>query len=112
MNPGDMKDRGWIQSVVNTPDEGAGWVESWLPESGAGVEMWARIEPMSGSEQLRAMEIGVTQPHRIVIRYRPGVTPKMRFVEIRSDGNRIHEITSVHELERRRYLELVTDVLS
>lgn len=106
MDPGELRQRGRLQAMTPTSDEGGGRAEDWADVA----TVWAAIEALGGSEQLRAMGVGVTEPHRVVIRYRAGVTSANQFIEEHPEGDRTHEITSVRDLDgHRAYLELLTE---
>lgn len=109
MNPGRMRSRVTIQSRTRTDDEGGGHVEAWADDA----TVWAEVEAMGGTEQLRAMAVGVQQPHRIRMWYRAGLTPAARLIERHPDGDRVHDITSVRDPSgARQTLELLTEVIS
>lgn len=42
------------------------------------VDIWASVEPLTASEQWRAVQIESEATTRIRLRYRPGITAKMR----------------------------------
>lgn len=106
MEPGRLRHRGRLEQMTETTDQGGGRVEGWATVHNVRCD----VEGLGGNEQLRAMSAGVTQPHRVTMRYRPGVTAAMRFVEEHPDGDRIHNITSVRDVEgRRAELELLTE---
>ncbi len=68
--------------------------------------VWGKVEPLTGSERLRAMQIEDRLSHRIVIRYRPGTTPAMRIVF----GSRVFNIrAAIDREERGRFLELLCE---
>lgn len=62
------------------------WVETGRSRTGEPTGQWtvvaaavpAAIEPLSGSERFAAQQIQAQTTHRITIRYRSGITPKMR----------------------------------
>ena len=68
--------------------------------------VWAAIEPLKGSERLRAEQLENPVTHRVSIRHRAGVTPKMRI----KFGTRILNIRAVIDPEERnRSLELLCE---
>lgn len=107
---GQLRHRVTLQSASTTRDDYGGRTPTW--EDVATV--WAEVEALRGTEQLRAMQVGLKQPHRIRMRYRAGVTGAMRAVHHHRDlGNVVHHITSVADPDgRRRDLELLTEVRS
>lgn len=108
MNVGDLIHRGTLESLTRTPDGYGGHTEVWSATAGP---LWCRVRALVGREGLQAMSLGMTQPHEVVLRYRSGVTPAMRFVEHAPDGDRTHEIRSVRDTDgKRTWLELLTEV--
>ena len=68
--------------------------------------LWGRIEPLRGDERLRAMRLEARVTHRVVIRYRSGVSAEMRLVL----GARVFNIRAVLDIgERHRALELLCE---
>lgn len=68
--------------------------------------VWGRIEPLRGDERVRALRLEARVTHRIVIRFRSGVTSDMRLVF----GARHFNIRAVLDPgERRRALELLCE---
>lgn len=68
--------------------------------------VWGSIEPLRGDERLRAMRLEARVTHRVVIRFRTGVTGDMRLVL----GARVFNIRAVLDPgERHRALELLCE---
>lgn len=44
--------------------------------------MWAEIAPLTGREFFAAQQVQAEATHNVTIRWRPGVTAKMRFIEV------------------------------
>lgn len=88
MKAGDLNKRVVLESRVETQNATTGEVSvSWAKVA----DLWAGIHPASVREFIAA---GVEQSAvagRIVIRYRPGVTPKMRI----RHGGKIYNILGV-----------------
>lgn len=103
MNPGRLRNLVTLQAATRTDLEGGGW------EEGPPVDVatiWAAIEPLEGSERLRAMQVSASLSHRIRIRYRDDVTAKNRIVY----GARIFNITAVIDPnERHEELHLLAE---
>lgn len=76
-----------------------GEIESWVLES----EPFAEIEFLSGTDKFESDRRYSRSAAMVRIRFREGVTPKMRVV---IDGE-AWEIMAVHEIQRRHRLELV-----
>jgi SPP1 family predicted phage head-tail adaptor len=68
--------------------------------------VWAKVEPLEGNEQLRAMQAGMTRPHRFTIRWRAGITGA---TEVLYDGRRFN-VTSVIDVEaQHREIVILAD---
>jgi SPP1 family predicted phage head-tail adaptor len=66
--------------------------------------VWADVSPERGKEAIAAMQINASVMHRVRIRYREGLTPKMRVVF----GTRTLQVEAVLNVdERDRELLLV-----
>lgn len=59
--------------------------------------LWAAVEPLRGREFFAAKELNADITLRIRVRYRDGITPKMRLV----DGDHIYLIQAVINPEMR-----------
>jgi SPP1 family predicted phage head-tail adaptor len=68
------------------------------------IVAWADIQPAAGRSQLAGEAQASPVTHTVTIRYRPGVTARMRVLY----GTRIFEIDSVIDVEERHFwLELL-----
>lgn len=105
-----LKHRLTLQQEVQTPDGAGGYVKSWTNV----IDLWAEILPItasgsgggrsSGREMLIAGQIQAEISHRIVLRYRTGITAAMRLVY----ESRIFNIRHVaNVLESNETLELL-----
>jgi len=65
-----------IQQKISTPDGSGSSIESWI---GFGADR-AEILPISAAERIRAHEIETEITHLLTIRYRSGITDKMKIV--------------------------------
>ena len=61
------------------------------------TDLWGSIEPLSGREGFQAQQMYASATHRVRIRYRAGVVPKMRFLK----GSREFEIDAVLNVDER-----------
>lgn len=61
------------------------------------ASVWGEVTPLSGREGLAAQQVYATASHRVRIRYRPGVVPKMRFLK----GSREFDIDAVLNVDER-----------
>lgn len=66
----------------------------------------ARIDPLEGREQIEAMTTGMVRPHRIVMRYRPGMTGATTLLY---EGRTFDIKSVVDPEERHRELHILAD---
>ncbi len=102
---GALRHRLTIEAERPLADTGGGQGDPWAnPLTVAAV--WGRVEPLSGNERLRALRLEDSVSHRVVLRYREGVTARMRIVF----GARVFNIRAViNPEERNRTLELLCE---
>lgn len=101
INIGDLRQRVTIEGYVVSSDGYGGRPKSWVPVA----TVWAKVEPLRGREYFEAHQIKTEVTHRVIIRYRPDVTPEMR---VKVGDNRYLLIESVIDIEERhRFLELI-----
>ena len=94
-----------IQAESTTTDAGGGQSDPWASPTLVAATR-ACIEPLKGFEVLRAMQLEAKVTHKITMRYRSGITAKMRI----KFGSRILNIRSVINVEERgRWLEILAD---
>jgi SPP1 family predicted phage head-tail adaptor len=94
---GVLRRRLTLEAPVRTPGEGGAATITWS----ALAQVWAAITPVSGRELVRGDGMTARMTHEVLIRYRSGVRPEMRF----TSGSRVFEIRVVmDEDERRRWL--------
>ncbi|MEQ8825475.1 MAG: phage head closure protein [Filomicrobium sp.] len=91
---GNLRQRIAIEEPVRTSDGGGGAEETW----GLVAEVWAQIRPLNGSERAEADGLAGKVTHEIILRYRSGLRPDMRFVY----QGRVFDIRAVLDLEERR----------
>lgn len=103
---GRMRHRLRIEASGSSVDGGGGQgADPWLSASVIAT-VWGHVEPMHGTERLRAMQLETPITHRIVIRYRPHIEPAMRVVF----GGRAFNIRAVlNPNEANRSLELLCE---
>ena len=94
-----------IQAEGPTTDAGGGQTDPWAsPATVATVR--AKIEPLTGFERLRALQLEASVSHKITIRYRGGLTAKHRL----KFGARVMNIRSVIDIEERhKWLEILAE---
>lgn len=75
VNASDLRHRIVIERATRTGDGAGGSTTEW----NAVAEVWAAIWSRSVDESFTLDRVAGTASHDIWIRYRPGVTPDMRF---------------------------------
>lgn len=68
--------------------------------------VWARVEPLTGREQLLAQQADARQTHRITIRYRDGLTTRDR---VRFGTRGFNILSIANDEERNRLLVLMCE---
>lgn len=103
---GSLDKRITLQSVTQTSDGMGGYVDVWADVA----TVWAALWPVSAAEAVKAQANTMTATHRIVIRYRSGVSAAWRV----KYGTRYFTIYSIiNPSERNETLELLCkEVLS
>ncbi len=93
-----------LQEVANAVDAGGGHGRTWTTTK----EVWAEIKPLSGREQLHAMQLEDAITHRITIRYDSGTIPTTKWRVL--FGTRTFYIRSVLNIdERSKFLVMLAD---
>jgi len=102
MFAGWLRHRIVIQELVGTKNSYGEVVQSWQDVA----TVWASIEPLRGREYVEAAAAQVNVDHRIRIRYRSGISPKMRV----KYGERTFQINSVVDpREEHKEMELMCE---
>lgn len=97
--PGDLRHLVQIQSRSTTQDTIGQEVTAWTTVA----TPFAKIEPALGQETLAGAAVTAAVTHTLTIRYRTGITARMRVLY----GTRVFEIVSVIDVEERHFwLEL------
>lgn len=100
MKAGNLRFRAILEQATETRDSVGAVVQTWA----AVATVWADIEPLYGRELIAAQQVTSDMTARIRMRWRAGVTPKMRIKQ----GARIFDILSVINLgQLNRELELM-----
>jgi len=101
----DLRHRVVLEAEAPTPDGGGGQGDPWAAAT-AVANLRACITPLSGHERLHAQQLEAGVTHRILLRYRPGVTAKQRL----RFGDRVFNIRAVIDVEERnRWLEILAE---
>lgn len=89
-----------IESPVETPDGSGGSVSAWITL----CTTRASVTPLSGRELVQAQSVQSDTSHRVVMRYRSGITAQCRILL----GPRVFRITAPPRdmEERHRSLEI------
>ena len=74
MKAGMLNQRITVEQRVEGQDEAGQPFEDWLPYLSA----WAAVYPLRGREIIAADAVAAVSDVRVIIRYRPGITPAMR----------------------------------
>ena len=101
---GALRHRLILQAESPIADGGGGQGSDPWASPATVATVWGRVEPIGGTERLRAMRLEGHVTHRVTIRHRAGVTAGMR---VRFDV-RVLNIRAVIDVgERGRILELL-----
>lgn len=105
MRAGALRHTIAIQEQTDTPDGMGGATVTWANVSGMGA-VPAAIWPLKSAERLESLKLENEVTHRIRIRYRSGITTKMRINW--SDKGRVFNVTgSINPDERNIMLEML-----
>lgn len=78
-----------------TPTSTGGFTESWVKVA----DLWAHIKNMSGTELVRADQLGATAYSDFTIRYRSNINDTMKIV-YRGNDYQIRHINNIEEADR------------
>ena len=90
----DLSRKVLVQDLVQTTTL-TGFTESWVNV----VSVWAKIKNMSGTELVHADQLGATAYSDFTIRYRTGLTEKMKIV-YRGVDYQIRHINNLEEADK------------
>jgi len=99
---GELRHRLVLEELQREDDEGGGFSENWV----AVAELSAVLRPIGGGESVEADRIAGRVTHEIVLRYRDGVQPSMRF---RKAARLFHIVSAIDLEERRRWLRCLCE---
>jgi SPP1 family predicted phage head-tail adaptor len=91
-----------LEQLSRVADEGGGFTESWVIVA----TLFADLRPIGGDERFEADRLAGRVTHEIVLRYRAGVGPAMRF---RKDTRIFHIVSAIDVEERRRWLSCLCE---
>lgn len=89
MQPGDLNEVITFERATVTKNAGGGSVEAWAQ---LGAQSWANVMPKSGSEQIRAMQVGASTMYDIGLYRRTDIAETDRIVRSNGDVLRIRAI--------------------
>lgn len=93
MRAGELRHPLTLQQATDVQNTRGEAIPTWSDVA----DVWGAIEPLSGREGFAANQMYASATHRIRIRYRSGVVPKMRFTK----GSRVFEIDAVLNVDER-----------
>lgn len=100
--PSDLRHRLTLEELQRLTDDGGGFTEDWVPVA----VLAADLRPIGGGERVEAARLAGSITHEVVLRYRAGVVPAMRFRK----GTRLFHILAVIDVEeRRRWLKCLCE---
>ena len=107
MHAGQLKHKLDIETELSSQDTYGQTTQEWVVFLRG---LWASVEPMSGREYFSSQQVNAEVSHRIKIRYKAGIKPKMRV----KFGTRYFNIVSVIDIrEGHREMHLMcTEVIS
>jgi SPP1 family predicted phage head-tail adaptor len=100
MQPGTLRHRLIIQSPTETRDSYGAVTQTWSNL----MTVWGLVDNQASSEQVGTQKTLVVGSVRVVIRYRTGITPKMRI----KYGERTFNINGIINRDERN-VELILD---
>lgn len=74
MRIGDLRHRIKLQTAARVSDGAGGYTVTWTDTA----TIWASVEPVSGREPYAANQLQGQVSHKVLIRYRTGVSHGMR----------------------------------
>jgi SPP1 family predicted phage head-tail adaptor len=104
----DLNHRLTLQELTRVGDSGGGFTETWHNVTMHPI-IYAEVTAISGAEQLRFHQMETTATHRIVLRYRGDLIPRMRLIR----GDTAYNIMTVGDKNGDgRFLEVLAQVKS
>lgn len=84
-----------LYRLEKTPTSTGGFSQSWVKVA----DLWAAIKNMSGTELVRADQLGATAYSDFTIRYRSNINETMKFV-YRGTDYQIRHINNIEEADK------------
>ena len=99
---GDLRHRLVLEEAQRVSDGAGGFTETWITLA----TVSAAIAPSGGSESVNSGRLAGRVSHQVTLRYRPGMTPAMRF---RLGTRQFHILAVFDEDERKRWLQCLCE---
>lgn len=103
----DLRHRVTFEKQTRVADGAGGWTDAWAAERSC----WAKVEPLSGRERQRAMQLEHPVTHRVTVRYSSVVAGYHRDGEPRRridfKGRKLHIVAVVNPREANLWLEIM-----
>lgn len=93
MQAGKLRHRLTLEEATDTLNARGEAVPAWSTVT----TLWGAIDPLSGREGFEARQLYASASHRIRLRYRAGIVPKMRLTK----GARVFEIDAILNVDER-----------
>lgn len=102
IGPSDLRHRLILEEAQRVSDGGGGFTETWVEVA----TLSAALRPSGGSESVDSGRLAGRVSHEILLRYRAGVTPAMRF----RMGTRVfHILAAIDEGENKHWLRCLCE---
>ena len=101
LDPGELRERIYIEEEVTTPDGSGGSTTEWQTKFGP---LWAHVRPMRGTERGHAGQQQAESLYKVFIRTRD-IDPAYR-IRWGSNGNRILNIRFVAHSPRDEFMPI------
>lgn len=95
ITPAKLNRKVELYRLEKTPTPTGGFTQSWVKVA----DLWAAIKNMSGTELVRADQLGATAYSDFTIRYRANINEMMKFV-YRGTDYQIRHINNLEEADK------------
>lgn len=101
---GELRERVRLQNFISIDDGYGNQIQEWRDVA----TVWARVEPLRGTERYQAAQLETVVGWHITIRHRTDITPAWRIVK----GSTVFRIVGIlNPDERRRFLQLECETI-
>lgn len=108
IDPGKMREIVSIQAATNVPDEVGGFTETWTDLTGWSA-LRAEIEPLTGNEQIRALQAEATASHRVRVWALDGIKSTQHRIRRHRDGGIMEIVAPPAYTPDRTQMELLCE---